>query len=556
LYSVDSMDLQSGGSSSAIRVALILTAVHLLLSVIWLSQNDLPNGARDEFFIVEVATDVAFRLGKPEAESIRPYLFENAYYPPLVRLPAIFALWCGGSYRALVLSGWLWLPFLLIPTWIIGREISGTPWGGTGALAILLASPGLTNSLHHYESNLGPMAMGACCFLMWVRSAHLSSHRHSLALGVFLGLGLLSDRLGVLPFLVLPLVVSCALGRSRKSLQGFGLVLLGAVVTGGWWYLGFLQRFGGELIPQFLQGEIDRGGTLTEVSSSWIGWWAHYLLLWPDNQLGLIAGVLALCGLLLGCLRLHRGGAVQTGLLIWTLGGLALFTLSAKRQVYYTLPLIPHASVLASVTLGVFVRRTGRAGKSAAVLAIFLISLPAFLSAVPGQVDLSRGLGSWLLVHQSPLPASFLGERHELARVPERSGLDLESAIQELKDATGKEMPVVAAFSADSAQVTEHYQIVLGRIAMGGLGVHGLTTHPEGFIAGTHPPSALFFVHRGGDSWPDRDRLMAAHNEHDRWKPEFEQLAEQLASWRSGASLLATQQLADGEQLSIWRLER
>jgi hypothetical protein len=537
--------------SNPVLVALGLVLAHLAFAALWVLRHDLPTGGRDEFFIVEVVTEIAYRIVGGDWDGIRPYLFANAYYPPLVRLPGIAVLALGGSYSSLVFSGWVWLPFLLVPTWLVGRSLSGTPWGGTAALAVLLAAPGFSDCLHHYESNLGPMAMVACCFWAWSHSDHLRRPRYALVVGLCLGVGLLSDRLGVLPFLLLPLIVSLAVTRSRATLRGLAIAGVGTGITAGWWYLGFLDRFGAELLPQFLRGEIDRSGVLIESGSSALGWWGHYLFLWPDTQLGLVGGSVALTALALGVVGRDRRLA---GLLIWVLGGVLLFTLSQKRQVYYTLPLLPLVSVLAGDLVVRISRRGRKAGLGLAVGMVLLAQGPTLLTLKPELADYPPGLRSWLLLNQSPLPDAMLGERHALGRSPESSGLDMAGAITRVQDALDKGPLSLAVFSADNAQVTEHYQVVLGRIGLGSLDLRGLTTHPEGFLGTQDPPDALFFVHRGGENWPDRARLVEAHQSYDQWRPEFEELARLLGGWRSGAQLLEVQALADGEQLSVWRL--
>jgi len=528
-----------------------LVAVHLVLAALWVLQHDLPTGGRDEFFIVEVVTEIAYRILGGDWDAIRPYLFDNAYYPPLVRLPGVVALVLGGGYSSVVFSGWVWLPLLLVPTWLVGRSLSGTPWGGTAALAILLAAPGFSECLHHYESNLGPMAMVACSFWAWCNSDHLRRPRYALVIGLFVGVGLLSDRLGVLPFVLLPFVVSLGITRSRATVRGLSIVAIAGGFTAGWWYLGFLDRFGGELLPQFLQGEIDRSGALIEGGASLVGWWGHYLLLWPDNQLGLVGGSLALAALIQALLRRDERLA---GLLTWVLGGVLIFTLSQKRQVYYTLPLLPLVSVLAGDLL-VRVSSEGRKlGLGLAAGALILAQLPAMLVLKPELADYPPGIRSWLLLNQSPVSEELLGERHPLARSPESSGLDMAGAIRGVQDTLDKPALSLVVFSADNAQVTEHYQVVLGRIGLGSLELRGLTTHPEGFLRSQTPPDALFFVHRGGEDWPSRDRLVAAHESYDQWQPQFEGLVRLLTQWRSGAELLEVQTLADGELLSVWRL--
>ncbi|MEE2829983.1 MAG: hypothetical protein VX498_12405 [Myxococcota bacterium] len=540
-------------SRAAFGFALVLTGVHLVLAGLWLAQHELPTGGRDEFFIVEVATDIAYRLGEADWEDLRPLIVEHAYYPPLVRVPAVVALLLGGGYKLLVVSGWIWLPFLLAGTWSVGRDMARSAWGGAFAVALLLPCPGLAEGLHHYESNLGAMAMAACCLAVWLRSEHFQDLRMSLLFGLFLGLGMLSDRLGVLPFVILPMVASTWLSPSRrKSGKGLALVLLAVLATAGWWYFGFFGRFAQEIIPQFFSGEINRAGDLLEERPALAWWLLHYVLLWPDSQLGLIGGSVGILGL--GWALHKRREGPRAMVLNWILAGLALFTLSQKRQVYYTLPLLPAAAALGGAFLFGMCHRYKRRGTVVVVLLVAAMQVPALLTSSPGLVDIGPSLRSWLLLHQSPLDERVLGGRFPLGGPPVDTGLDMDANFEILRRAGVLEGDRIAVFSTPEVQVTEHYQVILGRIAHGGMGIYGLTVHPEGFLTPEGRPTALLFIHRGSEPWPAADDLVRAHDSHDEWKENFEPLKDELESWKSGAELLIERELADSDRLALWRL--
>ena len=111
--------------------AIVLVLLHAVLAWMFWSAQELPRGFRDEFFIVELATDIAF------GGDLRALLLGD-YYPPLLRLPGVLALWAGGSYRAMLAAqALLWLPLLALGTWWAARRLTGE-WGATLAVALLL----------------------------------------------------------------------------------------------------------------------------------------------------------------------------------------------------------------------------------------------------------------------------------------------------------------------------------------------------------------------------------------------------------------------------------
>ena len=544
-----------------LAAALGLIAFHLGLAGVWLFTHTLPTGARDEFFIVEVVTEIAFHLRRGDWASVGPHLFENAYYPPLVRLPGIVAALVGFGYDGIVVSGWVWLGVLLPATYKIGarlaRDAEEAPLVGLAALALLLASPGLATGLHHYESNLAPMGFASLAFWFWLKSNDLRSPSDSIALGLVLGLGLLSDRLGLLPFLFVPLIFSALRTRERGTFVGLALVAGSAFVCAGWWYVDFVSRFAGEILPQMVAGEIDRSGDLLGPAESAPLSALFYLLSIPDNQLGLVGGSLALLGLPL-LLREEQAGPRR--LVLWVVGGLILFSLVEKKQVYYTLPLLPLLCVAAALPL---VRLVVSGRRQLVVLGGLLLmatQIPPVLLLTPDLVDQPPGLVRWFLLGQSPLEEEDLGSKHTLAEAPTDLGMDLSAIQDSLTQAGLDDDALIAVIAADNAQVTEHYLLVLSRLAWGKLGVYGLTTHPQAFLQPGAKPGALLYVHRGGENWPTRSKLVEAHESHDRWDPAFEGLATALASWRVDATLLGTQELGnteqfpDSEALAVWLL--
>ncbi|HCP44896.1 MAG TPA: hypothetical protein DIU15_02555, partial [Deltaproteobacteria bacterium] len=411
-----------------------LVVLHVCLAILWIQHQELPMGTRDEFFLVAEAVEIAWQLETVPLSQLHvyPLLVMKAYYPPLCRLPGVGALLLGGDYDAMVAAQWFWLVFLVGGTWFVARKVAG-PWAGVLAVGLLLAAPATLDSLHRYEPNLGAMACGACVLAAWLYSRDLQSRRASILLGLFVGLGLMADRLGVLPFLIGPLLVSVARTRTRQSLQGLLLVVVGASAVAGWWYLDFFARFAQELVPQLLSGEISAVGTHLEDRPPGLFQWLHYLVLWPDTQLGLLGGCAALAGL--GWAIHSRKDPAVRDVLLWLVWGLLLFTLIPKRQPFYTLPLLPAAVTVAAAALCSMARRLGRAGPALPIAVVLGATVPAVVTTQPEIPDYNPGLLDWLVNNRSPLPEQWMGERFNIGVQPQDMGLDLDKNFQLLAPA-------------------------------------------------------------------------------------------------------------------------
>lgn len=545
-------------SASRLRWPLLalvaLVATHVALALIWVGTHELPTGTRDEFFVVAETLDIAWQLEHiPWSQlDVYPLLIMKSYYPPLCRLPGVLALLMGGGYDAMIIAQWLWIPFLVAGTWIAARTFLGA-WASVAAVALLLAGPAVQDTLHRYEPNLGAMAMAACVLAAWLHSDDLRRRRESLLMGLFLGMGLLTDRLGVVPFLIAPVVVSLARTDSRKAtLRGLGMLTVAALLVAGWWYIDFFERFARELVPQLFGGEISAVGMDLEDRPPLPLWWLHYLVLWPDSQLGLIGGTCALAGL--GwALKCHRQPAVRN-LLLWLGGGLLLFTLVQKRQPFYTLALLPVAAIFAAAGLQAAARRLGAAGAVIGALVVAAATLPAVITSQEQTPDVPPGLRDWILNSRSPLPESWIGERFPLGAPPQDVGLRIEGSLDLLEKQGLGEDDLVLVFS-DDGLVNESAMWSFGRIHRGNQQVLGLTLDPQGIFEHGHRARALIFVHDTPGSWPQDRNLIAAHERFFGFEEETRPLLPLVRGLRAGATLVEERRLRTETTLSTWLLE-
>lgn len=528
------------------RVLLLaIVAVHLVLAGLWIARQELPQGGRDEFFIVEVATELGLRLGEGDRWNELKRLVLDAYYPPLTRLPGVVALWAGGGYDAmLVAQALLWVPLLIGGTFVAGRKLAGDP-GGLIAVAVLLAGPGMADGLHRFEPTLGPTAAAACVLAAWLHSDDLRDRRGALLLGLFLGLGLMSDRLGVLPFAILPLGLSLLRAR-REALLGLGIVVVAAIAVCGWWYLDFFARFLPELVPQLVGGEITATGAEVEVRPPFLWFWLHYGVLWLDTQLGLVAGTAAVCAVLWAVARPER--AAVRDVVLFLVGGLILFTLVPKRQAYYTMPLLPAAAALvAAMAVDLIGADRRRLGGVIALLG--LASLPNVTNAVGLAPDMNRGLVSWVLMGQSPIREELLGQRYPVGGPARDVGLDMDAVMASIDAPPGA---IVAAFS-DGSQVSESFLVSLGRIARQDPRVVGVCLHPEGIAQGPRPVG-LVVTHRDGDGWPTDEAIRRSFTDYYGWQDAYEGVIDRIDRLRADATLADQRDLTQGERVSVWRI--
>lgn len=483
--------------------AAAVVLLHAVLAWIWWSHQELPRGFRDEFFIVEVATEAAF------AGDLRALLFGD-YYPPLLRLPGVLALWLGGGYRAMLAAqALLWLPVLALGTWWSARRF-GSEWGATLAVAVLLPTAGVLDALHRFEPNLGATAAGAAALAAYLWSDGLTHRRETVLLGVALAAGLLVDRLGVAPFAAVPVLAALRRPEARRNMLVLGVVVL---VLVGWWYGPFLLEYGAEWLPQLRAGELDRDGALLEERPPGVLWALHYLWILVDGQGGLLVGPLLLAGLGWGVARRREAGVGAA--LLWVGAGLLLFTLIPKRQPFYTLPLLPGLAALAGAMLG---RRPALLGAVAAAL----VTLPALFTARPGE-DLDPGVASWALHHRSPLPERWVGERFPLGQRPDGRALDVGQLADALDGIGVAEDAPLLVLSTDG-QISESQLLSVLRIERRSAAVYGVVVHPEAVVENAGRVQALVDL-RGGEGWPNDAAIVGAYEQRFGWEDNPELLA-------------------------------
>jgi len=509
---------------------------------------EIPSGMRDEFALVEGVTEIVFGWGTTPWEQMRVFTVD-AYYPPLALLPGVVALALGGGYGAMVAAQLPWAVLLVAAVVSLARAAGGR-WTAPLAVVFALAYPAVADAGHRFEPNLGAAACAVAALAAWVASDDLRRLRPTIAMAVFVGMGLLADRLGAAPFLAAPVLLSIARRRGEwRALVGrLGLAAGIVAAIAGWWYvLFFVPRYIAEILPQ-LQGEIGAQGAFDEVRPPLLLYWAHYLVLWPDTQLGLVGGVLGWGALAAGLLG--RLGARARDVAWFVAGGLLLFSLPAKRQVFYTVPLLPAVAVLSGALADRAATRSPRAvGAALAVALAGLVALPTIARSTP-HPNLPRGSVSGWLTGRSPLPEPWIGERFPVGGEPLGLGLDAPGLASDLARA-GVDGPV--AVWSDSSALSESQLLSVLRMETRDLRPDGVTVDPDWFEEVAPALGALVVVTPGAGPCAPPDPASVQREFEIRFGWEERPLLEAtLQRVPEGGHLVARRELTMDAVLCAW----
>jgi hypothetical protein len=433
------------------RSIIILWLLAALYQGWWLAHNPLPDGFQNEYLLLGNAMDLWAALISGDIWHMRWYMY-TGYWPwGFYAVPWPFMAVLGPTRVALVMGNLIHLGVLLAAVNTMGRAL-GARW----APVLVLLCPGVLGTLVRYEPNLADIAWTAAGLAFLVRSRGLLDRRMVLGWAAALGIGLMMDRLAVGFFLV-PAIVPLLWRAARRAwlnlALGLGLVLL---LTGAY-YREFFIRHSAELLSQAPVGEIDSAGAITQASG--VLDWLYYPLVLLDSQAGPLLGGLMLWGLI-GRLRGPR-----LVLLFSVGGGVLVFTLISKNQVFYTLPILAPLAVLAA-TKGRLVA-VGIVGGLWALLSVGLGVLPG---------------GPWM-------PQAWVQPRHTLARPPSHQIWPLDQAMEAL----GPAPESIAVLSQDH-MLFEGFVVLAAREAFPNAKVRGVVLDPLGSFEDAATVSSLLWV--------------------------------------------------------------
>lgn len=448
----------------------------------WLLHNPLPDGYQNEYLLMGNAYDLWGALVGGDVWHLRWYAY-TGYWPfglYVAPWPAMAVL--GPTREALLVGNLLHLGVLLWAMGDMGRRLSAPL-----AAPLVVLVPGVFGSLVRFEPNLAAIAWTAAGLAFLVRSDGLRERSQVLLWGACLGIGLMMDRLTV-AFFLLPAVVPFALaGLRRQPGRTVGTLVLGglaAALFSAAYYREFFLRHSAELLSQAPVGEIDAVGHVTATEGPLA--LLYYPLALVDSQAGPVIGLLMLGALVAATASVGRRLRLddpRAPLLACAWVGLLFFTIVAKKQVFYTLPLLAPLAVLAA-------RRFPRAAWLGVAAGLYSL-LSVGCGFLPG--------GPWL-------PEAWVAPRHVVARPPTGQQWPLHAAMAALGDGGPPEH--VAVFSGDSA-LFEGFLVLDVRSAWPDAQVRGVVLDPHGTYEQFDVIDRLVWVAPPDATWPSAEQIAA-----------------------------------------------
>ncbi|MCB9765324.1 MAG: hypothetical protein H6739_36455 [Alphaproteobacteria bacterium] len=509
----------------------------------WLTRNGLPDGYQNEYLHVGNALDLWGALVDRDGWHLRYYLSTN-YWPPGFYVwpwPLFKAL--GATHRAMVLANLGHLAVLLGAVWGLARPLGGR-FAGAAAMLTMAIWPSVFGNLTRYEPNLAALAWVTLGALMLQRSNRFTHRRSALGFGLVCGVGLLMDRLTLGAFLVIPAAVEWGLGlaerglgpgeRRARLLHGLGAVAVVLAVS-GWWHVAFVQHHLEEILSQGGVGEIDETGAITE-SHSALGQLLYYPATLLDGQAGLVPGAWALLALAWALPGLRDRRRVP---LTVVLTGTALFTLVAKKQVYYTIPMLGCLAVVAAERLAALGRGRWPVGAVVLLAGVHQHGWRMWRSGLP----MPERAAAW--VGGPSLPEAWVAPRHPQARPPRDLRLPVDALAASLPPGE------VIVFSEDQTWF-EGFLVLQLRERRGG-GVRGVIGDPQGTFEWFNTARGFIYVSADGTpGWPSEARLEALMEQHHYSLEALPPVIETVRSGRDRYHMVAWWPLEGGGRVSAW----
>ena len=326
-------------------------------------------------------------LAEPGHDRAREILEATAFYPPVTTCSAglLYFLFPVVPLTAqAVMLGFLALGVATV--FLLGRRLLDTEAGLLAAL-LLATAPFVVFSLTNFQLDVPLTGMVAFCLYLLTRTDGFSSSRWSVALGVGLGIGMLTKP----PFAVylLPPLLWVGwqiVGEHEAGLRGGRLGRLaialgiGAVMAVPW--------YGPRVIGLPLQ-VMNRSFKNAGIEQKPAAFSPEGLLYYPTTfpvQFGLLAALLSLWGLW----ALRRNRAARAFLWSTTLGPLVIFCLIQNKNLRYTLPILPAAALVAAAGARALHPALRRGVTWACVaLGVLQVSMTAFALPAPPTLPVS-----------------------------------------------------------------------------------------------------------------------------------------------------------------------
>lgn len=357
-------------------------------------------------------------LAEPGHDRAREILQATAFYPPVTTCATglLYFLFPVVPLTAqAVMLGFLALA--VAGVFLLGRRLLDTEAGLLAAF-LLATAPFVVFSLTNFQLDVPLTAMVALGLYLLARSDGFSSSGWSIALGLGLGIGMLTKP----PFAVylLPplLWVAWRAVRDHQAGEGMGRLgrLAGALAVAA---VVALPWYGPRLIglPLQVMNRSFKNAALEQKPETFS---QEGLLYYPTMfpvQFGLLAAALFLWGLW----ALRRERAARAFLWIAALGPFLIWSVIQNKNLRYTLPILPAAALVAAAGargLG----PTARRGVTWACVALGALQVSMTAFALPAPPTLP-GSGLPMVLARPPAPADWQQPRI-LADIERESGAE------------------------------------------------------------------------------------------------------------------------------------
>ena len=427
----------------------------------WVNQNPLPDGYQNEYLHVGNAFDLYEALVDFDWWHVRWYAY-TSYWPwGFYAIPLSILLPFGKGVVTLILSNLLYL----IPLFYAMRRLA-VHYKSALSPYILLLTPAVFGAMTRFEPNFANISFMTIGLLALIESDGFKHRRWAILWGVSLGVGLMVDRLTLIFFLgpaVIPILrIADWNQRSvrRNIALGFGSILLCTLA----YYREFLIRHSQELLSQAPVGEIDSTGLIIETSN--VAPYLYYVLSLFDSQAGFVIASVMIIGVAKAAVQSDS----KDSILWWSMvPGVLFFTFVAKKQVYYTFPILVPLAILA-----------GRVKGLSLVACLFggLLWLQQGWGLIPSSVPLNYSL-----------PESWVTPKYLLARPPSHQSY----SMKEIIDAIDGDPKEIIVFSQDQSWY-EGFAVLQLRENLEGH-IRGVTADPIGVFEFSEKASYLIWIY-------------------------------------------------------------
>ena len=356
--------------------ALLLTLLIILNGIsllVWLRIRSPPYTlVLNEVLYVDIA-DRIYSL-TPALLNLRSLIIASAPYPPLIPgLAALLWLAIGRSYVHAVMVNALFIPVLVVSTYVMGREMRSERCGIIAAFAVS-GFPLLYTMQRYFHLDFALTALVALTGALYLSSRNFSRRGPTLAMGTAMALAMLT-KLTAGIFLLAPAVHALMQLTDRKKRGTVVLSLMLGAMLAAAWYLpnaGSLLSFSGWSVGPSASAERPAG-------------LSAQLLFYPSGLIfGQLTPLVAIVTALLLARLLWRK-QLPPFLPLWVASALALLALLGPMSWRYSLPVLPAIAVI--LAMGIESLPPLPRSILTGLLILLMVTLHITLSFSPGRPD-------------------------------------------------------------------------------------------------------------------------------------------------------------------------